>query len=111
VKDILPDLDQWRSQGEEIALATLVRVQRSAPRLAGARLIVTRTGLMAGSVTSGCVEADVFARALQVLDSGTPAVASYGIADELGFKIGLSCGGSVDVLVEPFPAGEDWNSL
>jgi xanthine dehydrogenase accessory factor len=72
---------------------------------------MTRTGRMAGSVTSGCVEADVFERAMQVLDSGVPSIASYGIADELGFKIGLSCGGSVDVLIEPFPAGEGWNSL
>jgi len=111
LKDILADLDQWQSQGEEIALATLVRVQRSAPRPAGARLIMTRTGLMAGSVTSGCVEADVFERAMQVLDSGVPSIASYGIADELGFQVGLSCGGSVDVLVEPFIASDDWKSL
>lgn len=111
MKDIFPDLDQWQSQGEEIALATLVRVQRSAPRAPGARLIMTRTGRMAGSVTSGCVEADVWERAKQVLDSGVPSVASYGITDELGFQVGLSCGGSVDVLIEPFIAGDAWKCL
>ncbi|MFQ6026861.1 MAG: XdhC family protein [Dehalococcoidia bacterium] len=111
MKDILPDLDRWQSLGEEIALATVVRVQRSAPRPAGARLIVTRKGLMAGSVTSGCVEADVFERALQVLESGKPVVVNYGIADELGFQVGLSCGGSIDVLIEPFYFGDEWNCL
>jgi xanthine dehydrogenase accessory factor len=66
---------------------------------------------MAGSVSGGCVENDVFERAMQVLDGGQPVVASYGIADELGFQVGLSCGGSIDVLIEPFTATEAWQAL
>jgi xanthine dehydrogenase accessory factor len=66
---------------------------------------------MAGSVSGGCVEGDVFERALRVLDEGRPALATYGVADELDFEIGLSCGGSVDVLIEPFRGGEVWQSL
>ena len=97
MKDIFPDLDLWQSQGEEIALATLVQVRRSAPRPPGARLCITRSGRMSGSVSGGCVEADVFERAMQVLDSRNPEVANYGIADEMGFEVGLSCGGSIDV--------------
>ena len=111
MKDILPDLDLWQSQGEEIALATVVRVRRSAPRPPGARLCVTRSGRMSGSVSGGCVEADVLVRATQVLDTGIPEVVSYGIADELGFQVGLSCGGSIDVLIEPYVADEEWDSL
>ena len=111
VKDILPDLDLWQSQGEEIALATVVRVQRSAPRPPGARLCATRSGRMSGSVSGGCVEADVLVRAMQVLDTRTREVVSYGIADELGFQVGLSCGGSIDVLIEPYAASEDWDAL
>ena len=111
MKDILPDLDLWQSQGEEIALATVVQVRRSAPRPPGARLCVTRGGLMSGSVSGGCVEADVFERAMQVLDSRNPEVASYGIADELGFEVGLSCGGSIDVLIEPFVLDDEWDAL
>ena len=111
VKEILPDLDLWQSQGEDIALATVVQVRRSAPRPPGARLCITRSGRMSGSVSGGCVEADVFERAMQVLDSRNPEVANYGIADELGFEVGLSCGGSIDVLIEPFVVDAEWDSL
>ncbi len=111
MKEILPDLDLWQSQGEDIALATVVRVRRSAPRPPGARLCITRSGRMSGSVSGGCVEADVFERAMQVLDTRKPEVANYGIADELGFEVGLSCGGSIDVLIEPFVVDAEWDSL
>ena len=111
MKDILPDLDLWQSQGEDIALATVVQVRRSAPRPPGARLCVTRSGRMSGSVSGGCVEADVFERAMQILDSRKPEVASYGIADELGFEVGLSCGGSIDVLIEPLAIDDQWETL
>ena len=111
MKDILPDLDLWQSQGEEIALATLVNVKRSAPRPPGARLCVTRSGRMSGSVSGGCVEADVFERAMQVLDSRNPEVANYGIADEMGFEVGLSCGGSIDVFIEPFVPDDEWDAV
>ena len=111
MRDILPDLDLWLSQGEEIALATVVQVRRSAPRPPGARLCVTRSGRMSGSVSGGCVESDVFERAMQILDSRVPEVASYGIADEMGFEVGLSCGGSIDVLIEPFVPSDEWDTL
>ena len=108
MKDILPDLDLWQSQGEEIALATVVQIRRSAPRPPGARLCVTRGGRMSGSVSGGCVEADVFERAMLILDSRNPEVVNYGIADELGFEVGLSCGGSIDILIEPFVLDDEW---
>ncbi|MFI5396371.1 MAG: XdhC family protein [Candidatus Binatia bacterium] len=110
MREIFADLDRWQEEGEEIALATLVCVRGSAPRLPGARLWLTRSGRMAGSVSGGCVESDVFERAVQVLDSRQPAVATYGIADELGFEVGLSCGGSIDVLIEPFAADAVWQA-
>ena len=111
MEDILPSLKEWQTQGEEIALATVIRVERSAPRPPGARLGVTRGGRMVGSVSGGCVESDVIERAMQTLDSGKPVVASYGIADELGFQVGLSCGGSIDVLIEPYVPTEEWDAL
>lgn len=110
MREILADLDRWQGAGEELALATLVSVKRSAPRLPGARLLMTRGGAMAGSVSGGCVETDVYERALRVLDSGEPAVAEYGIADEMGFEVGLSCGGTIEVLIERFAADEAWTS-
>jgi len=111
MQEILDDLDRWQRDGEELALATLVRVRRSAPRLPGARLLMTRSGKMAGSVSGGCVEADVFEHATRVLDSGEPMIASYGISDEQGFDIGLSCGGEIDVLIEPLAVGEVWAAV
>ena len=111
MEDILPTLNEWQGQGEKFALATVVRVQRSAPRPAGARLAVTRGGRMVGSVSGGCVESDVVERAFQALDSGKPVVSSYGIADELGFQVGLSCGGSIDVLIEPYVQTREWDAL
>ena len=111
MKDIFFALDRWTAHDEEIALATLVRVRGSAPRLPGARLCLTRSGHMAGSVSGGCVENDVYQRALQVLDTRRAVVASYGIADAMAFEVGLSCGGSIDVLVEPFVAEEVWGAL
>ncbi len=111
MRELFSELDRWRAQGEDIAMATLVRVRGSAPRLPGARLCVTRGGRMVGSVSGGCVENDVYERAVQVLDSGRPVVASYGIADELGFEVGLSCGGTIDVLIEPFMGDEIWQHV
>ncbi len=111
MREILADLDRWGEQQEEIALATLIRVRGAAPRRPGARLCLTRTGRMAGSVSGGCVENDVYERAVQVLDSGQPVVASYGISNELGIDVGLSCGGAIDVFIEPFAADEAWRAV
>ncbi len=110
MKEILADLDRWLSAGDEIAVATLVRVDGSAPRPPGARLAVTRGGGMAGSVSGGCVESDVYERAMQVLDADRPALATYGIDDEQAFDVGLSCGGTIHVLIEPFAPGDAWTA-
>jgi xanthine dehydrogenase accessory factor len=111
VRDILADLDLWQAQGEEVALATVIQVHRSIPRLPGARLAMTRSGRMAGSVSGGCVEADVFERAIQTLHSGQPTLVKYGIADESAFQVGLSCGGSIEVLIELFIPDSAWEAL
>ncbi len=110
MREVLSDLEKWQQAHEQIALATLVRVRGSAPRLPGARMCVTRSGRMAGSVSGGCVENDVFEHAMQVLDSGQPRLTTYGITDEIGLQVGLSCGGSIDVLIEPFIAAEAWEA-
>jgi xanthine dehydrogenase accessory factor len=111
MRDILPHLDRWHRQAEEIAVATVVAVHGSAPRPAGARLVVTRSGGMAGSVSGGCVESDVFERALRVLEDGRPALVQYTGTEFDGFGVGLACGGSIDVLIEPFAATEAWRAL
>ena len=102
MRDILDDVKAWRTENEEIAIATVVKASGSAPRQVGAKLGVTRSGRMAGSVSGGCVEGAVFEEAMNVLDSGKPSLVHYGISDELAWDVGLSCGGQIDVFIEPF---------
>jgi xanthine dehydrogenase accessory factor len=110
MRDILPHLDDWQGRGEEIAVATVIRVRGSAPRPVGSRLIVSRSGCMAGSVSGGCVESDVFERALRVLETGRPELVRYDAADETELHVGLACGGSIDVLIEGFAETEAWRA-
>ena len=111
MKAMLTELRRWQDEGEEIALATLVRVQGSAPRRPGARLGVTRGGRVLGSVSGGCVENEVVEAARRVLDSGRPELTSYAIGDEPGSEAGLSCGGRIDVLTERFREDESWRAV
>lgn len=100
VKEILPDIEAWRRQGEQIAVATVVATRRSAPRPLGASLAISESGKMCGSVSGGCVESDVFENAQEVLETGEPRLLSYGISDDLAWSVGLPCGGEIDVFVE-----------
>lgn len=101
MRQIAKELLAWRASGERVAIATVVRVTGSAPRPPGATLLAAPGARIAGSVSNGCVEADVYESALAVLESGAARVIRYGISDELAFTVGLSCGGQIDVLVEP----------
>ena len=104
MKDVLPQVDEWVKGGEEIAVATVIRTAGSTPRPKGAKMAVTASGKVAGSVSGGCLEGDVFEEALAVLESGTSKLLHYGISDEMAFTVGLSCGGEVDIFVEKL----DW---
>ena len=98
------DLRSWRAQGKRVALARVVGVDGSAPRSAGAAMAVTEDGLVAGSVSGGCVEGAVVATALEVLESGERKIVTYGYSDDEAFSVGLTCGGTIHLFVEPF----DW---
>jgi xanthine dehydrogenase accessory factor len=102
VLDIAPDLRRWLARGERIALATVVATRRSAPRPVGAKLGVSEGGELAGSVSGGCVENEVYGLAREALAGGPPALATYGISDELGLSVGLPCGGEIDVFVDAY---------
>jgi xanthine dehydrogenase accessory factor len=95
--------EEWRAAGEDVALATVIATRRSAPRPPGAKLAVTATGHLFGSVSGGCVEADVAERARAVLAGAGPELVTYGIADDEAWSVGLPCGGEIDVFVEPYP--------
>jgi xanthine dehydrogenase accessory factor len=100
--DVLAKAAEWQAAGEEVAIATVVATRRSAPRPLGSKLAVTRSGRLYGSVSGGCVEADVAERCKAVLDGELAKIVSYGIADDEAWAVGLPCGGEIDVFVEPF---------
>ena len=101
MKEILPDVQAWRADGKHVAVATVVKVEGSAPRPVGAAMAVSDAGDLAGSVSGGCVETAVFEEAQAVLRSGTPKLLRYGITDEMAWDVGLACGGTIEVFVEP----------
>jgi xanthine/CO dehydrogenase XdhC/CoxF family maturation factor len=100
VKEILPDVERWREEGEKVVVATVVATRRSAPRPVGTSLAVSESGKMCGSVSGGCVESDVYENAREVMETGEPKLLTYGISDDLAWSVGLPCGGEIDVFVE-----------
>ncbi len=99
--DILPDVEKWRTRGERVAVATVVAMEGSAPRTAGAKLAVSESGELTGSVSGGCVEPAVVHAAMEVIENGKPQMLEFGITEEQNIeKIGLACGGTIHVFVE-----------
>jgi xanthine dehydrogenase accessory factor len=105
VKEVLDDIDRWRAEGHRIAVARVVGVDGSGPRDPGATMVVNDAGEVAGSVSGGCVEAAVVTEALAVLAGERPrGVVTFGYSDDEAFAVGLTCGGTVHLFVEPL----DW---
>lgn len=101
MRDVLSDIDRWRAQGQAIALATVIQTWGSAPRGVGAKMALTPGGEIAGSVSGGCVEGAVFEAGVQTLKNGRPQLLHFGVADETAWEVGLACGGTIEVFVEP----------
>src|SRR6187401_3110651 len=100
MRDILDAIDQATAEGKQAAVATVVATLRSAPRQPGAKMVIAEGGGFVGSVSGGCVEADVVVRAEEVF-AGEPArQIHYGVSDSDAFEVGLSCGGEIDVWLE-----------
>ena len=99
VRELLPFLRRALERGDDVALATVVATRKSAPRPVGSVLAVTASGELAGSVSAGCVENDVYGEAREVLAGGPPRQRTYGITDEMALGVGLPCGGEIDVFV------------
>jgi xanthine/CO dehydrogenase XdhC/CoxF family maturation factor len=99
-EDILKAAEDWRRSGKGVALATVVQTWGSAPRPVGSNLVIDEEGNFLGSVSGGCVEGAVVTEAMDVIESGKSRILEFGVADEAAWKVGLSCGGTIRVLVE-----------
>jgi xanthine dehydrogenase accessory factor len=105
VKEILSDLERWRKQGKRVALARVVDVEGSGPRLPGAAMAVNDAGEVAGSVSGGCVEGAVVTEALGLLEAkGEGKLVTFGYSDDDAFAVGLTCGGTIHLFLEEL----DW---
>ena len=102
MKDVIEDVDAWVARGDDVALATVIDVKRSAPRPPGAKMAVNSRGEVSGAVSGGCVEGAVVAVAEDVLKGGEPRLLHFGIADSEAWDVGLPCGGEIDVFVERY---------
>jgi xanthine dehydrogenase accessory factor len=105
VREVLDDIDRWRAAGHRVAIARVVGLDGSGPRDPGATMVVNDAGEVAGSVSGGCVEGAVVGEALAVLEGTRErGVVSFGYSDDEAFAVGLTCGGTIRLYVEPL----DW---
>lgn len=112
MRELAPTLAEWRKNERQFALATVVRASGSAPRGFGSVMAVREDGLIAGSVSGGCVEGAVVEAAMRALKLGHGERLAFGAnTDAVLFEVGLSCGGQIDVWVEPFVQPEDWHGF
>ena len=101
VKELLDDIDRWQAEGHRVALARVVQLTGSGPGTRGRRWRSTMPARWPGSVSGGCVEGAVVTEALEVLAAGKPRLCTFGYSDDEAFAVGLSCGGTIRVFVEP----------
>jgi xanthine dehydrogenase accessory factor len=103
MRDVMETIEQWQGEGQQVALATVVQTWGSSPRQAGAKMALTPGGNITGSVSGGCVEGAVYEEGVEALKSGAARLLHFGVADETAWEVGLACGGSIDVFVQPLP--------
>jgi xanthine dehydrogenase accessory factor len=101
MRELRAKIREWHQGGHAVVLATVVRTWGSAPRPIGAKLAIADDGEMVGSVSGGCVEAAVIDEAREVLASGRPKLLKFGVTADEAWAVGLSCGGEIEVFVEP----------
>lgn len=101
MKEVIDDISRWQAEKRPVALATVVQTWGSAPRKVGAKMALTPDGAISGSVSGGCVEGAVFEEATAALEANKARLLHYGVADETAWDVGLACGGTIEVLVEP----------
>ena len=104
MREILQDLERWRSEDKQIVLARVVDLEGSGPREPGASMAVNEDGEVAGSVSGGCVEGAVVSEALEIMKTKERKIVTFGYSDDEAFAVGLTCGGTIHLFLEPL----DW---
>lgn len=104
---IIPTALDWLGQGRSVALATVIETWGSSPQPVGSKLLVDSDGNFQGSVSGGCVEAQVIEEAAEAIADGKPRTVSFGIEDGTAWQVGLACGGSIRILIEPLDTPAD----
>src|SRR6266851_2900515 len=99
-EDILAKAEEWKKAGKGVAVATVVSTWGSAPRPVGSHLVIDEDGNFLGSVSGGCVEGAVVTEAMEVIETAKPKMLEFGVADETAWRVGLSCGGTINVYIE-----------
>jgi xanthine dehydrogenase accessory factor len=99
--EVFDGIERWQQSGHLVALARVVGVAGSGPRDLGAAMAVNDDGQVVGSVSGGCVEGAVVEAALTVLASGIPQLCTFTYSDDDAFSLGLTCGGTVRIFIEP----------
>ena len=99
--DILELASKWVEEGREVAFATVVATWGSSPRQCGSQLIIDGKGEFFGSVSGGCVESAVISEALEVMQTMKPKLLEFSVSNEMAWDVGLACGGTVKIYVEP----------
>jgi len=110
MRDILEEVERWRESGERVAIATVIQTWGSAPRPAGSAMALTAGGRIAGSVSGGCVEGAVVESGLRCLETNRPERVRFGVSDETAWSVGLACGGTIELFVEPV-SGEAFDAV
>lgn len=104
MREVISDIERWRRAGHRVAVARVVNIEGSGPRDPGATMVVNDAGEVAGSVSGGCVEGAVVTEALDILATGDRRVVTFGYSDDDAFAVGLTCGGTIHLFIEPL----DW---
>ena len=104
MKELLDDLDRWRAAGRAVAIARVVDLDGSGPRLPGAAMAVHDAGEVIGSVSGGCVEGAGVVEALDVIETNDRRMVTFGYSEDEAFAVGLTCGGTIHLFIEPL----DW---
>ncbi len=99
--DLLDEIERWQAQGHRVVLARVIELVGSGPRDPGAAMVVCETGEVRGSVAGGCVEGAVVNEAMKVLEIGAPRLCAFGYSDDEAFAVGLTCGGTIKIYLEP----------